>query len=148
MSEFNTRILRLEVLKVYLRKCNYPNELIDDGIKRALKVDRCELLKGRVTTSKSDVITHVSNSNLIKNLFDNLKNNSDSFENKTLILAKRQPPSFKNLLTKACFTNENLQGEVKCNINRCKICDIILTGNSFYFDSVNVCFNIKGKNEL
>ena len=113
VSELNTRMLRLEDLKVYLKK---------------LKLDRFELLKEKVTASNSDVITHVStynsnfssNSNLIKNLFDNLKNNSDSFENKTLILAKRQPPSLKNLLTKACFTNENLQGVVKCNINRCK----------------------------
>ena len=78
-------------------------------------------------------------------MFDNLKNNSDSFENKTLILAKRQPPSLKFFLTKACFTNENLQEVVKCNINRCKICDIILTDNSLYFDSVNVCFKIKAR---
>ena len=31
--------IRLSVPK----KCNYPNELIDDRIKRAFKVDRCEL---------------------------------------------------------------------------------------------------------
>lgn len=158
VSDRELRKKRLLEMKQCLVRCRYPKELIDDGIKRALQIDRSELIKPKLKEPEgainSSSIVHVStyssnfhnNDNLIKNLFQQLTENKSTakiFNNKRLLLAKRQPPNLKSLLTGARLTDIDCGGVFKCNSPRCQLCDIIITGSSIVFHPNNFKFSIK-----
>ena len=55
---------------------------------------------------------------------------------KNLIFSKRQPPNFKNILTRAEFVSKPItvtNGVSKCSKPRCKICEIIISDKTFLF---------------
>ena len=117
--------------------CNYPTNLIDDGIKKALTIDRENLLKPEtISQVKEDriilVSTHNPNirskSDLIKGIFNVLQTNprtKNSFLNKNLLFSKRKPNNLKEILTRARFDLGSQNVDVKkCNKPRCQICNI------------------------
>ena len=141
-------------MKSSLIKCNYPKALIQDGINKALAIDRKDLIHptGNAGTNDNNSIPFVStfnsnyhdNSTLVKDYFRRLKNSKSTkniFESKNLIIAKRQPPNLRRELTNARFCDGG--GVFKCNRARCKLCDIIITGNSFTFRPKICKFDIK-----
>lgn len=67
---------------------------------------------------------------------------STAYKNKSLLLSKRQPANLKNILTNAKFVLNEKFGVFKCETPRCKLCTIIITGNTFLFKN-NITFNIK-----
>ena len=142
-------------MKSSLIKCNYPKALIQDGTNKALTIDRKDLIH---PTGKSwdydnnNSIPFVSNFNsnyhdnstLVKDYFRCLKNSESTkniFESKNLIIAKQQPPILRRELANARFCDGG--GVFKCNTARCKLCDIIITGNSFTFRPEICKFGIK-----
>ena len=152
----STKRKRLQELKAQLVKCNYPEALIDDGIKKALSYDRACLLNAVSKRDTSDVkqsVVHVTtydpnftnSNNLMAETFDILQKNEStrkSFENKRLIFSKRQPPNLKRILTSAKFNNtNNAVGVFKCQKSRCQICQMLITGNCF--NSSNPSFNFR-----
>lgn len=66
----------------------------------------------------------------------------DIFTDEELILSSRQPPNLKNLLTRAKFCSNEQGGVNKCSSPRCKLCNIIIIGNSYFFKNVDINFKI------
>ena len=101
VSDSNLRTIRLNEMKSSLIKCNYPKALIQDGINKALAIDRKDLIHptenaGTDNNSIPFVSTFNSNyhdnSTLVKDYFRRLKNSKSTkniFESKNLIIAKR-----------------------------------------------------------
>ena len=156
VSDNDLRKTRLNEMKNSLLKCNYPLNLINDGIKKALSINRDDLLNPvkKENLNKNNSIIHVStfstnycnNDPLIRNYFNLLKNNVTTkqfYENKNLILAKRQPPNLKGVLTQAKLEGGESGGVFKCNNSRCKLCNIIVVGSSLMFRPTNYNFKIK-----
>ena len=148
---------RLEEMKRYLTNCNYPEKLIDDSIKKALTLNRTELIKSVPSNTQDSnlaSIVHVStfhsnyssNNQVLHSHFNQLKENgttSEIFSNKKLLLSKRQPPNLKSLLTKAQLQSTVTGGVYSCGNARCQLCNILLTGPSIKFKPTNFHFFIK-----
>lgn len=160
VSDTDIKYERLDELTYYLNRCNYPRNLIADCIKKALSFDRSELINKTTSSQINDnndennIITYVSTYNpkfhnnltIVKETFSHLKINDttkDIFRDKELLVSKRQPANLKNLLTGAKFTTEKKTGVEKCNTSRCKLCSIIITGETFYFKKCDYLFKIK-----
>ena len=119
---------------------NYPEKLIDDSIKKALTLDRTELIKSVPSNTQDSnlaSIVHVStfhsiyssNSQVLHSHLNQLKENgttSEIFSNKKLLLSKRQPPNLKSLLTKAQLQSTVTGGVYSCGNARCQLCNILL----------------------
>jgi hypothetical protein len=159
VSDENIKKIRLSEMHDSLRKCGYPSELIKDGIKKASSYNRQELLDGHRTdrSKKSNTtnkcITYVStcnhnysnHSNLVKETFNALQADASTkeiYRHKDLLPSSRQPANLKQILTKAKFDKGETRGVFKCNSPRCKLCSIILTGDSFLFQNVNYNFKV------
>ena len=104
-------------LKSFLLKQNYPENLIDGGIAKAMNLDKNTL---RTIKNKTDdkVIPYVSTHNpknpeiykVIQFNLPILKENpkmNDILSNFKIIKSKRQPNNLKRLLTKAKFINSD-----------------------------------------
>ena len=158
VSDEQLRMTRLIEMKQSLIKCNYPQNLIDDGIRKALSIDRILLINpepkdNRSTNVNFQSIVHVTtyasnysnNNNLINNFYQLLtenKSTSDSFNGKKLLFSKRQAPNLKSLFTSAQLRNVVSGGVFKCNDPRCQLCDIIITGNSIIFRPTDFKFSV------
>ena len=157
VSDEERRAVRMEEMKQSLLKCNYPEQLINDDIKKANSLCRYDLIhstKASFSDKKENNIVYVSSYNanydnnqfLIRNCFQKLKEHEPTYEifNKfNVLFSKRQPPNLKSILTNArlevCET-----GEVNmCNKARCQLCSIIITGNHLIFQPTNFKFLIK-----
>ena len=151
------RAVRMEEMKQSLLICNYPEQLINDGIKKANSLCRYALIhstKVSFSDKKENNIVYVSSYNanydknqfLIRNCFQKLKEHEPTYEifNKfNVLFSKRQPPNLKSILTnvrlEVCETGEfNM-----CNKARCQLCSIIITGNHLIFQPTNFKFLIK-----
>ena len=130
---------RLEELKQFLLKCDYPESVINKSFHNAKlqgpapkPVEKDKILPF--------VTTHYSNmdhNNMIKEIqsnIDNLSNNTELkeiFNENKVVLSKKQPPNLLRQLTKAEFKTNTTQsretiGIFKCNRENCKICKIYL----------------------
>ena len=159
VSDYDLRLKRLNEMKFFLKKCHYPENLINDGINKAMNIDRNILIhpnnemKNHKIAS-NNLITHVStyNSNysdngpLLRSFFNKLKENNTTceiFENQDQIFSKRQPPNLKSILTNARLGSKETGVVSRCNKPRCQLCNIIISGNSFTFYPTNFNFIIK-----
>ena len=80
---------------------------------------------------------------VVKQAFNDMKQCVPLFENKKLVVAKRQPSNLKRILTKANYTSENINCCVsKCGKN-CSICKLIVEGNSFQLSPSQEPFHVK-----
>ena len=129
---------RLSELRLFLKKCNYPDHIIERGIHNAR-------LQGPAPEKpKEDVLplvtTYYSNLHLtnnfikIQHLLSVLKENDDlrpAFEKCNIILSNRQPKNLLKILSKAKFTSEPHEAGndvliSKCNDSRCNICKMYM----------------------
>lgn len=155
VSDNDLKLLRLDEMKKSLMLCKYPESLVNDGIKKALSVKREDLIKVKLNNKKNNdnhiiyVTTYNSNyddnCNIVKPIFNTLKSNNATcqiFNNKNLLMSKRQPPNLKQILTNAKFEIYKTNGVYKCRSARCQLCTIIIEGNNFYFSNVKINFEI------
>ena len=150
------QVKRLNELFQSLKKWNYPSALIEDGIKKTFSFDRNTLLYLIQRDVDNNIIVHVSScnpnydshSNIIKQLFDELK--VSKFTKNILPIkvntVKTTPPNLKNILTQAKLCTLNKQCVSKCNSPRCQFYEIIIQGDYFRFKYVN--FNLLIKSHM
>lgn len=148
---------RLKEMGQFLYQCKYPINLINDSINKATAIDRSTLLNhncNKITQDNNhNKIIHVStynpnfdtNEEYMNNIFCYLKKNAeDVFSDNEILSSKRQPANIKQILTRANFNTNPIDiGVFKCNKSRCKLCEIIKTGDVLYFKNVNFQFKIK-----
>ena len=153
-SEAETTERRLQELKLYLKRCNYPINVINLGIEKALSIPK-ETLRSRKEHSTNEiskipfVSTFTPNSNnlfqMAYNMTNILKENiktRDIFKKFELINARRQPNNLKSILTSARHRITDKQYRVtKCRTSRCNLCDEIIEGSSFKFSNGKI-FNV------
>lgn len=151
VSEETTREQRLQELKNYLQKQNYPTKLIEDGIKKARELNRENLINKPTTNCITSprilpfVTTHnPRNSNvtpIVRQLNDLLKTDEKMgkvMEKYTFINSKRQSKNLKRLLCKSDFQDKSqskIFSVTKCADRRCGTCPFLREGNSFQFNN-------------
>lgn len=132
---------RLLELKVYLGKQQYPETLIDNGIRKAIeKGPVCNLER-----QDKDVIPFITtynpnNTNLISivRLHDSILRQSEKMskvlESKRIVNCKRQSKNLRQYLCMSKFDIIQEQYSVrKCAVSRCATCYTIVEGQSFTF---------------
>jgi hypothetical protein len=155
VSEDDLRNQRLMELRLFLKQCFYPEDLVQHGIEKALNIPQTELRREVQRNSEEAIIPYITTYDpnlddkygVVRNIFDFLQKcpkTSKSFKNKKLISSKRQPPNLKRLLTMASFIDGNVINTVKkCGNKRCLICTIINEGHVFVFTESNKTFTIQ-----
>ena len=100
--------------KENFRTYSYPEKVVEIRIQKALKIPQTELRQAK-TIENNNNLTFISTFNpdnpkifdLIKSGVNTLvENNVNDFKKIRLILAKRQPPNLKRILTNSLFTNK------------------------------------------
>ena len=143
ISEQNVLINRMKELKMFLLKQNYPESLIDDGIEKAMKLEKSTL---RTVKDKSEdqVMPYVSTHNP-KNpdIYNVIQFNlpilhedpkmSSILSNFKMIKSKRQPKNLKRLLTKAKFNSNNYHEVKRCQRPNCGLCKHLIEGDAIEF---------------
>ena len=141
--------IRLSELKSYLKKCNYPESVIMNGIEKAMQIPkeklRAEKEKDNSTIEKIPFISTFNpnienNFQVAKSVTNFLKRNpatSGVFKNMEIINSRRQAKNLKDILTRAKFTKEEniIKKVTKCNAKTCFLCKNIITGSVFKFTS-------------
>ena len=147
VSDNDIKHRRLQELKDYLIDLKYPEEIIQNGIKKALIMERKDLLKSNKTKDTFQIIPYISTHNPNNsNTFSQIKNNfniltsdpnmKEIMKNRKIISCKKQPPNLKRILTKSSYCEkEKIPLVEKCGKPRCSICDIIITGDKYKFNN-------------
>ena len=140
-------------LKTVLTHQKYPRRIIENGIEKAMSINKSELRLVREKPNDS-IITYVSTFNLKQpELFHAIQQNlpilyegdlmKEIIQKYTIIKSKRQPNNLKRLLTKAKFTDiHELPKISKCNRPNCGVCEHLITENKFVFQCGKT-FNVK-----
>ena len=145
---------RLEELKKQLILRKYPLKLINDGISKALNLDRQLLLNNnRQKYNKTEIIPFVTTYNpnnanitpITTQLINTLKHNTDTsniFKNYQFINSKRQSQNLKNLLCKSYFSiNKPIHHVRKCSDKRCGTCKYIIEADQINLNNNTLKFN-------
>jgi hypothetical protein len=115
----------------------------------------CILREEKDTSENEDIVPYVSTFNpnfedmseFVNATFKNIKtipSLKNQFSNTSLIKSKRQPPNLKRMLTSARFnSNPQEYGVVKCGEARCKLCECIIEGKTYFFKRTGITFHIK-----
>ena len=146
---------RLDELHQSLSERKYPTPIIREGIRKVENIPLSELRKPRIKKTK-DPLTFVSTFNKnnpeifpeIKKNLQHLENNATFkkiLDNTELINSKRQPKNLKRMLTAAKFNKNHNTGVKKCGDKRCKVCEILIEGNTFKFKNTAKEFEIRKK---
>ena len=155
-SEVETTHRRLDELRIFLNKCNYPNNVINTGFQKALAIPKDTLRKRKELTTNNVmkipfISTYTPNSNHLfqsaKKITNILKENTKTsgiFKNVELINSRRQPFNLKSLLTSAKLNvpSEGEHGVTKCGAGRCLLCEVIIEDSYFRFNNGKI-FQIK-----
>ena len=146
--------MRLSEIRTVFLSLKYPKLLIDEAIRKAEAID-IDILRTKAAVRNNEVIPFIVTHNpknpdvfpLLRNLFDNFSSDEDlslAFKDSRLIKSYRQPKNLKRLLTSARLHSS--KGRVtKCSDKRCMCCSHLITGDCFYFDTVNVNFDIRNQ---
>jgi hypothetical protein len=134
-------------MKNWLLELSYPENLIDDAIKKANENKSHNIKK--TIKNKNETINYVTTYNpsnndaypIIKDIFSLLKTNEDTkeiFAKKNIRKCTRQPNNLKKIITKAEFKETMKPPTVsKCNRPKCKTCINIIVGETFTFENGN-----------
>ena len=157
---------KLKSLKSVLIKQGYPSRLVDSGIQKAKSIPLEELRQTKQKENTTQPLAFVTTHNprnpdmfqVIKNtisLLDASPKMKRAMEKVQLINSKRQPPSIKQMLTKARFVsntanlpthnNDNNLKVTKCNNKRCGTCSLIFECNEIKFKNSDKPFIIKSR---
>lgn len=146
ISEDDTLKKRFAELKILLKTQHYPDNLIENGIKEAMKIRQEDLRKVKIRDDQK-VLPFISTFNPNNpDIFNQIRTNisildednslKETFEKYNLIRSKRQPPNLKKLLTRAKFEDTSTQ-EIptitKCGRPNCGTCDLLVEGSSYEF---------------
>ena len=107
------KMKHLENLKMNLSKYQYPKQLTEFGINKALSIPLQEL-RAPKTISNDDSLPFITTYNpnnyeLIDKSVECIKQNKvDGFENLKVIKSKRQAPNLKRILSKAEFSQKQV----------------------------------------
>ena len=137
-------------LKTALTHQKYPKRIIENGIEKAISINKSELRLVREKPNDS-IITYVSTFDPKQpELFHAIQQNlpilyeddlmKEIIQKYTIIKSTRQPNNLKRLLTKAKFTDT--QELPKCNRPKCGVCEHLITENEFVFQCGKT-FNVK-----
>jgi hypothetical protein len=152
VSNEERKYFRISEMKNWLQNLNYPENLIEDAIRKA-KDKPAELNKNKSQPQDGTrTINYITNHNpnntdiypIVKEVFSMLKTNEDtkkSFQNTNIRKCKRQPQNLKKMLTRAEF-NENAKTPTvtKCLRPRCKTCKCIVEGTNFTFENKSIIY--------
>ena len=144
------KMKHLENLKINLSKYQYPKQLTEFGINKALSIPLQELRTPKTISNDNSlpfITTYNPNNPNVYEMIDKsiecLKRNKvDGYENLRVIKSKRQAPNSKKILTKAEFSQKQV-GVFKCPDKRCECCASLLLGNLYTFKNVDKTFNLK-----
>ena len=144
------KMKHLQNLKINLSNYQYPKQLTEFGINKALSIPLQELRTPKTISNENSlpfITTYNPNNPNVYEMIDKsvecLKRNKvDDSENLRVIKSKRQAPNLKKILTKAEFSQIQI-GVFKCRDKRCECCASLLLGNSYTFKSVDKTFNLK-----
>jgi hypothetical protein len=114
VDEKEAKDIHFAVLHEQLKVKGYPSAVINSGITKALNHSKQDLLIKKQDKSKTKTLSWVHDYNpnnptltgMIKSTVDNLSKSDNlqgAFKNTKVIVAKRQPPNLKQLLTRAAF---------------------------------------------
>ena len=140
----------LENLKMNISKYQYPKQLTEFGINKALSIPLQELRTPKTISNDNSLpfITTYNPNNpnvyeIINKLVECLKQNKVAdLENLRVTKSKRQAPNLKKILTKAESSQKQV-GVFKCPDKKCECCSSLLLGNSYTFKNVDKTFNLK-----
>ena len=166
VSDNDQRDLRLMELKQFLRRKDYPENLILNGISRARAINRHSLLHPPPKTSDQTTIPFVFTNNCSNpQVLDVIRNSThmlipsermrNVMKDKKIVAARRQPPSLKSHLFRPRFESipqASLGSVVSCrNLpNRkptrgqpCRCCDSINECTTFKFHGSDETFELR-----
>ena len=110
------KMKHLENLKMNLSKYQYPEQLTESGINKALSISLQELRTSK-TISNDNTLLFISTYNpnipnvyeMIDKSVERLKRNKvEGFENLKVTRSKRQAPNLKRIVTKAEFSQKQV----------------------------------------
>ncbi|CAH3178618.1 unnamed protein product, partial [Porites evermanni] len=147
---------RLDDLKQILLRKQYPAEIIDYGVNKALTLTTEELRRVREQATENNLLCLVTTYNpnnpqvfqLVRRTLPMLNQNSSlkSIMSKTKVIhSQRQPRNLKRMLTNSYFSRlKDTDPEVKiCGTKRCGTCPYLKQGKEFTFSATNETFRIK-----
>ena len=147
---------RLDDLKQILLRKQYPAEIIDYGVNKALTLTTEELRRVREQATENNLLCLVTTHNpnnpqvfqLVRKTLPMLNQNSSlkSIMSKTKVIhSQRQPRNLKRMLTNSYFSRlKDTDPEVKiCGTKRCGTCPYLKQGKEFTFSATNEIFRIK-----
>lgn len=150
------RKMRLHDLKQILLRKQYPAEIIDYGVSKALTLTKEELRRVEEQATENNLLCLVTIYNpnnpqvfqLVRKTLPMLNQNSSlkSIVSKTkVIYSQRQPRNLKRMLTNSYFSRlKDTDPEVKiCGTKRCGACPYLKQGKEFTFSATNETFRIK-----
>jgi hypothetical protein len=139
---------RLQELRLYLKNQQYPEEIVEHGIQKALEkgpIDAVLREQVHVTSNQNNIIPFVTTYNprdynifhLMKQIEFNL-NSSERMKNvlqkKKIINSKGQPKNLKRFLSSSKLDfHESSPSVKKCTDKRCMTCPSLIKGTSFTF---------------
>ena len=153
-SDSTKEDIRLTELKSWLTECKYPISVINKAFHNAKlqgpapdPKKKCKVVPLISTYcsnySNKDIVTQANI--LLENCDDEKTRNS--FKNKRVVLAHKQPPNLLRRLSNARFINPNNKinknGIFKCNNKLCKICKLYIQECSSFFTANNFEWQIK-----
>ena len=163
-SQVTNRNKRLSELKSILLQRNYPIKVIQNGIEKALRIDRKVLLssKSKTKDDNNNILTFVhthnpNNTNMGKVVNDSIhmlnqsKKLAKVLDTTKLIMSKRQSPNLKKILTRAALPKTIQGSSTKCGDKRCGTCSYIYECETFIFKNqktfqIRHPMNCKSKN--
>ena len=147
---------RLCDLKQILLRKQYPAEIIDYGVNKALTQTTEELRRVREQATENNLLCLVTTYNpnnpqvfqLVRKTLPMLNQNSSlkSIMRKTKVIhCQRQPRNLKRILTNSYFPRQkDTDPEVKiCGTKRCGTCPYLKQGKEITFSATNETFPIK-----
>ena len=142
VSNSEVRMYRLRELKARLQQLKYPNELINDAIKKALSPNKEKISNNTVENKINFVFTYSKNAinvhnKRIKPIIENL--NNEIFREKPIRIQRclRQSGSILKYLNSQHHFNVK-----KCSRPRCKLCPLIIESKNYkIINNVKIKFN-------
>ena len=141
----NAQNQRLEELKRHLRKQDYPEEIINFGIQKALEKGPIKTDQRNTNKTVDEIIPFVTTFNprdfnvfkFMKQIENNLHESEKMnkvLSKKKIINSKRQPKNLKRILTNSRFDFTEVGPSVqRCSDKRCRTCPSLIEGNSITF---------------
>ena len=144
------KMKHLENRNMNLSKYQYPKQLTEFGINKALGIPLQELRTPKTLSNDNSlpfITTYNPNNPNVYEMIDKSleclkRNKGGGFENLWVIKTELQVPNLKKILAKAEFSQKKV-AVYKCPDKRCEYCAGLLLGNSCTFKNVDKTFNLK-----